>query len=108
MTDARIVSLRTNEHTMIWLSAVSLIAGGLLAQRFKIIMVAPGTLVVFFAAYAAGIVQTNSSYSIILVLAIATFGVQVGYFLGMLTQFNVTAILTRRLNNTASPRVPRG
>jgi membrane protein DedA with SNARE-associated domain len=93
---------------MIWLSAVSLMAGGLLAQRFKIIVVAPATFVVVVVAVAVGIAQTNSFWSIILMMATASVGIQIGYFLGMLIQYGRGALLARRLSGLVAPRAQRG
>ena len=45
---------------MIWLATVSLAAGGLLAQRFKIIVLAPATLLVVLVAVSVGAAQISS------------------------------------------------
>jgi hypothetical protein len=68
---------------MIWLSTVSLVAGGLLAQRFKIIVLVPATFVVVVIALAVGMAQTGGVWSIILMIATTSVGLQIGYFLGM-------------------------
>ena len=49
---------------MVWLSIVSLTAGALLAQRFKIIVLVPATLMVALLAVGAGLVHTRSIWSI--------------------------------------------
>jgi membrane protein DedA with SNARE-associated domain len=86
---------------MIWLSAISLAAGGLLAQRFKIIVVAPATFVVVVVAIAVGIAQTSGVWSIILMMATASVGIQIGYFLGILIQYGLGALLARRSSGLA-------
>jgi membrane protein DedA with SNARE-associated domain len=86
---------------MIWLSAVSLAAGGLLAQRFKIIVVAPATFVVVVVAIAVGIAQTSGVWSTILMMATASVGMQIGYFLGILIQHSLGALLARRSTDLA-------
>jgi hypothetical protein len=50
---------------MIWLSTVSLAAGGLLAQRFKIFVLAPATFVVVVVAIVIGVAQTSGVWSTI-------------------------------------------
>ena len=81
---------------MIWLSTASLVAGGLLAQRFRFIVLAPATFVVVVVAIAVGVAQTVSVWPIILMIAAVSFGIQIGYFLGMLTHYGLRALLARR------------
>jgi UPF0716 family protein affecting phage T7 exclusion len=81
---------------MIWLSTVSLAAGGLLAQRFKIFVLAPATLVVVVVAIAVGVAQTIGVWSTILMMATASVGMQIGYFLGKLIQYGLGALLAVR------------
>jgi hypothetical protein len=84
------------EHqAMVWLSAVSLIAGGLLAQRFKIIVVAPATFVIAVVAIGVGITQKNDFWSIIFIMATATVGMQLGYFVGVLIQYGPSESLAQ-------------
>jgi len=81
---------------MIWLSTVSLVAGGLLAQHFRVMVLAPGTFVVVVVASAAGVAQTSSVWSIIWMIATASVGIQTGYFLGVLIHYALGALLSRR------------
>jgi hypothetical protein len=81
---------------MIWLSTVSLAAGCLLAQRFKIIVLVPATFVVVVIAVAVGIAQTSGVWSIILMMAATSVGLQIGYFLGMFIQHGLGALLAHR------------
>ena len=81
---------------MIWLSTVSLVAGGLLAQRFRFMVLAPATFVVVVVAIAVGVAQTNSVRSIMLLIAAASVGIQIGYFLGTLIHYSLSALLARR------------
>jgi hypothetical protein len=74
---------------MIWLSIVSLTAGALLAQRFKIIVLVPATLMVALLAVSAGLVHTRSIWSILLMIAAASVGLQTGYFAGLLIQYGL-------------------
>jgi hypothetical protein len=77
---------------MFWLSAVSLVAGGLLASRFKIFVLAPATLVIVVIAIAVGELQSTDIRSIIFTIAIASVGVQVGYFFVMMIQYRLSAL----------------
>jgi hypothetical protein len=75
---------------MIWLLTISLAAGGLLAQHFKIIMLAPATFVIVVMAIAVGGAQTTDIWSIVLTMTVASAGIQTGYFLGMLIHIGLT------------------
>ena len=92
MTD----KLPKEASTMIWL-AMNLAVGGLLAQRFKIFVLAPATFVMVVIAIAVGVAQTSSAWSIISTTASAGVGIQIGYFLGMLLQRGAASLLSRRL-----------
>ena len=80
---------------MIWLSLVSLTAGALLAYRFKIIVLVPATLLVALLAFGAGLAQTRGFWSILLTIAVASVGLQIGYFAGMLIQYSLGFRLAR-------------
>jgi hypothetical protein len=64
---------------MIWLSTMSLVAGGLLAQRFAIIALAPATFVVVVIAIAVGEAQTADIWSIVFTITVASVGIQIGF-----------------------------
>jgi hypothetical protein len=94
---------------MVWLASVSLAVGALLAQRFKIMVLVPATLVVGLVAIGAGVAQASGVWSIILMMATASVGIQIGYFLGMLIQNGLDALLARRsscLSDTRTGRYP--
>ena len=78
---------------MIWLSIVSLSVGALLAQRFKIIVLVPATLTVLVTPIGAGVAQASSAWFIIGMIAAASVSIQVGYFVGMLIQHGLSALL---------------
>ena len=78
---------------MIWLSIVSLSIGALLAQRFKVIALVPATFAVLVIAIGAGVAQASSAWSIIGMIAAASVSIQVGYFVGMLIQHGLSALL---------------
>jgi hypothetical protein len=76
---------------MIWLSVVSLSIGALLAQRFKSIVLVPATFAVM--AIGAGVAQAGSALSIVGMIAAASVSIQAGYFVGMLIQLGLGALL---------------
>ena len=78
---------------MVWLSMVSLSIGALLAQRFKIIALVPATVAVLVIAIAAGVAQASSALLIVGMIAAASVSIQVGYFVGMLIQLCLSALL---------------
>jgi membrane protein DedA with SNARE-associated domain len=59
-------------------------------------VLAPATLIVVVVAVAVGVVQTNSVRPIILMIAAATLGIQIGYFVGTLIRHGLSALLARR------------
>jgi len=67
---------------MIWFSAICLAAGALFAQRFRIIVLVPATVVAIAAG--AGLLHTKGVWSTLLMMAAAIVGLQAGYFVGML------------------------
>ena len=92
---------------MIWLSIVSLSVGALLAQQFKIVVLVPATLTVLAIAIGAGIAQASSALFIIGMIAAASVSIQVGYFVGMLIQLGLSALLasgSSPLSHTTSAR----
>src|SRR5258708_15047152 len=85
------------EHqAMIWLSIVSLTAGALLAQRFKIIVLMPATLAVVLLAIGAGLAQTQGVWPTLLMIAAASVCIQTGYFVGMLIHHGLGTLLACR------------
>jgi hypothetical protein len=94
---------------MIWLSIISLAVGALLAQRFKIIVLVPATLMVVVVAIGAGVVQTSGGWLTILTIAAASVSIQAGYFVGMLIQHGLGVLLATKSSpfpNTTSARDP--
>lgn len=92
---------------MICLSIVSLSVGALLAQRFKIIVLVPATFAVLVFAIGAGVAQANSAWVIIAMIAAASVSMQAGYFVGMLIQHVLGALLASRsslFSHTTSAR----
>ena len=80
---------------MIWLSIISLAVGALL-QRFKIVVLVPATLMVVVVAIGAGVVQTSGARWTVLTIAAASVCIQAGYFVGMLIQHGLRALLAAK------------
>src|SRR5262245_4700282 len=92
---------------MIWLAIVSLVAGGLLARHFKIIVLVPATLVIVAIAIAVGELRTTDIWSIALIIAIPSVGIQVGYFFGVLIQYGLSALMARGPSPSSEKRTGR-
>src|SRR5882724_4115088 len=92
---------------MVWLSIVSLAVGAILAQRFKIMVLAPAILVVVVVAIGSGVAQSSGVWSTILMTATASVGIQIGYFLGMLIKFGLGALLARSSSCVSDKRTAR-
>jgi membrane protein DedA with SNARE-associated domain len=92
---------------MIWLSIVSLAVGGLLARHFKIIILVPATVVIAAIAIAAGELQTTGIWSIVFAVVIVSVGMQIGYFLGLLTQHALNTLLAGRASPSSDKRTER-
>jgi len=86
---------------MIWLSIVSLAAGALLAQRFKIIALVPATFVI--ALFAIGVIlpETQSVWPILRIIAVASVCIQIGYFISMLIHHGLGFLLAPRSSFSA-------
>jgi hypothetical protein len=90
---------------MIWLSAVSLVAGGLLARHFKIVVLVPATFVI--VAIAIGELRTTGIWSILITIAVVSVGTQIGYFFGILIQYGLSALVMRRSPPSSDKRAER-
>lgn len=89
---------------MIWLTTVSLAAGGLLALRFKIVVLAPATFLVVLVAVSVGAPQASRFWLSISTVASATVGIQVGYFLGILLQYGLGALFPPKSSITSAAK----
>jgi len=52
-------------------------------------VLAPATFVVVVVAIAVGVAQTRGVWSTVLIMATASVGIQIGYFLGILIQYGL-------------------
>jgi membrane protein DedA with SNARE-associated domain len=84
---------------MTMLTIVSLLAGGVLAQRFRVFVLIPGTMILLVAAVGTGIVQAQSTWWIILTTAAVSASMQVGYAVG---------VATRHILDSPAPARPQG
>ena len=89
---------------MVWLSIVGLLAGALLAQRFKVIVLLPATLVVAVVAIAAG-AQLQSASVTILTIVVASVTLQVGYVAGALLEIRGSSVLPDEAATVVSGRI---
>jgi membrane protein DedA with SNARE-associated domain len=92
---------------MILPAIVGLAAGALLAQRFKIIVLIPATLVLVLLATGAGLAQTQGVWLILSIIAVASVSIQIGYFVGILIHYGLGALLASRpssFSNATSAR----
>jgi hypothetical protein len=92
---------------MILLAIVGLAAGALLAQRFKIIVLVPATLVVVLLATGAGLAQTQGVWLILSIIAVASVSIQIGYFVGILIHYGLGALLASRSSSFSNPTSAR-
>lgn len=77
---------------MIWIPVVSLAAGALLAQRFKIGILVPATIVAAVVVLAVARAQTASPSSIVLLVIVTGVSLQVGHFMGMLIRRRIRGV----------------
>jgi membrane protein DedA with SNARE-associated domain len=68
---------------MLVLAVVSLLVGAALGQRFTVMILVPGTVVVLALSIAAGVTHANTAWSIALTTAIAATSMQIGYLIGI-------------------------
>ena len=81
---------------MLALASIGVLAGALLAQRFKVFVLAPATLIAMLAAAAAGIAYGEGIASILLGAALTAIGLQLGYLAGAGLQFAIQSTRQRR------------
>jgi hypothetical protein len=92
---------------VILLAIVCLVAGALLARRFKVIVLVPSTLLAVLVAIGAGLPQTLGIGQILSMIAVASVCIQTGYFVGMLIQNGLEALLASRSSSFSDPTSAR-
>jgi membrane protein DedA with SNARE-associated domain len=68
---------------MLVLAVVSVLVGAALGQRFTVMILVPGTVVLLALSTATGLTHANTAWSIALTTAIAATGMQIGYLIGI-------------------------
>ena len=68
---------------MTLLSIVTLLVGLVLAQRFKVMVLMPASVIVTVLAVATGATHAQTAWSIVLVAATAAISIQIGYLIGI-------------------------
>jgi hypothetical protein len=75
---------------MLMLATISALAGAVLAQRFKVLVLAPAILFGLVTQVAGGIAHGEAISSIILASAVVATSLQLGYFGGLALRFSCT------------------
>jgi hypothetical protein len=84
--------------------ALCLAFGLLLAQRFKVLILPPATLLVVIMALAGGVASAATFWTNMLMAVMAAVNLQVGYLLGLGVQsFWIASRSRRRLASSARP-----
>lgn len=94
---------------MIWLPMASFAVGALLAQRFRVLVLLPATLVVALLVFGFAVAGANGVSSAILDIVLATVSMQAGYLIGLLAQRCTAAVRASRFYSffqTTSSRDP--
>jgi uncharacterized membrane protein len=83
---------------------LSLLAGMVLGQRFKVLILIPAIAVALFGAICAGILLGQNPWSIALMSIGVTTGLQIGYLMGTAIRFFLVASRTLRLRSSSAGR----
>jgi hypothetical protein len=87
------------------LSIFSLLAGAVLAQRFKVMVLMPASVIVMVLAVGAGVTHAQTAWSIVLMAATAATSIQIGYLIGIGIHHFVAATVSSRSSRLAAPSV---
>ena len=82
---------------MISLGILSLLVGAVLAQRFKVMILLPATVMVIVAAGGIGLTQSYTIGSTMLTVAAGGLSTQVGYLFGLGLRYLLEARSTENL-----------
>jgi hypothetical protein len=96
--------MREEDQVTIWLSVVSLMAGAFLAQRFKIIVLAPATFMIVIVTAAIGVRLGTGLRPMAFTVAIASLGIQIGYFFGIFFQYRLASLWGLRTSRFSEKR----
>ena len=99
---------------MIWLATISVLAGAVLAQRFKVVVLLPATAMVLAGVAGTAVVQVHTAWWSVAMAAAGISGMQLGYFIGLWLRFVLEAAASEAPPSFASSThpardpVPRG
>jgi hypothetical protein len=68
---------------MMTLAMISLLVGMVLGQRFKVLILVPAMALALVLAVGTGVASADTVWSIVLMAAATTAGLQIGYFVGV-------------------------
>jgi len=96
---------------MMTLALISLLAGMVLGQRFKVLILIPATALALVFATGTGIVRADTVWSIVLMATAAAASLQIGYLVGVAIRHVLVAGRASRLRaaslmDSASARRP--
>lgn len=91
---------------MTLLVTVSLLVGALLAQRFRVVVLIPASVIVLVLAFATGVTPAHTAWSTVLVGAIAAISMQIGYLvIGTGIRYVLTGAFSSRSSHLSSGTV---
>jgi hypothetical protein len=79
---------------MILFAIICLLVGAVLAQRFKIMVMAPATAFVILTAVCTGVMQSQTAFWTILISVAAGASMQIGYVIGLGIRYVLEAPLS--------------
>jgi membrane protein DedA with SNARE-associated domain len=88
---------------MLVLAVAGLLVGAALGQRFTVMILVPGTVVLLAVSIATGFTHANTAWSIALTAAIAATSMQIGYLIGIGVHHIFAARPSGRSPTLASP-----
>ena len=91
---------------MMLLATVGFLVGAALGQRFTVMILVPGTVILLVLAAETGITHANTAWSIVLTTAIAAASMQIGYLVGIGIRDIRAARFVRRSPSLGSPGAP--
>lgn len=68
---------------MLVVAVTSLLIGAALGQRFTVMILLPGTVILLALSIATGVTHANTVWSIALTTAVAVTSMQIGYLIGI-------------------------
>ena len=88
------------EH-MMTLAIISLLAGMVLGQRFKVLILVPATALALAFTVGVGIAQAEAVWSIVQMAAVTAAALQIGYLAGIGIRHGLVAARASRVRATS-------